>query len=142
MEACNVKKNDGNVEFSIENGKIETVTSNLSLTYLTSTVKTGSNGGSNRVKWGHSIPYHHQQSPPTQWSFFHEKANKFYKSYKYFMARTLSKLFCQICLFLYHLKNVTSKVSDTGKDKINNFFRWKNNENDTSFRKFWINFFE
>ena len=37
-------KNDGNVEFSIENGKIETVTSNLSSTYLTSTVKTGSNG--------------------------------------------------------------------------------------------------
>jgi len=33
------KKNDGNVENSIENGKIETVTSNLSSTYLTSTVK-------------------------------------------------------------------------------------------------------
>jgi len=31
------KKNDGNVEFSIENSKIETVTSNLSSTYLTST---------------------------------------------------------------------------------------------------------
>ena len=46
------KKNDGNVEFSIENGKIETVTSNLSSTYLTSTVKRGQTGspvGSNGV---------------------------------------------------------------------------------------------
>jgi len=42
------KKNDGNVEFSIENGKIETVTSNLSSTYLTSTVKRGQMGS----PWG------------------------------------------------------------------------------------------
>jgi len=57
-------KNDGNVENSIENGKIETVTSNLASTYLTSTVKTGSNGVPLGVKRGHSIPYHHQQGAP------------------------------------------------------------------------------
>ena len=36
--------NDVNIEFSIENGKIETVRSNLSSTYLTSTVKRGQMG--------------------------------------------------------------------------------------------------
>ncbi len=45
---------NGNVEFSIENGKIETVTSNLASTYLTSTVKTGSNGVP--VGWGWGGP--------------------------------------------------------------------------------------
>ncbi len=39
------KKSDGNVKFSIENGKIETVTSNLTPTFLTSTVKWGQTGG-------------------------------------------------------------------------------------------------
>ncbi len=43
---------DVNIEFSIENGKIETVTSKLASTYLTSTVKRGQTGppvGSNGV---------------------------------------------------------------------------------------------
>ena len=46
--------NDVNIEFSIENGKIETVTSKLASTYLTSTVKTGSNGVP--VGWGWGGP--------------------------------------------------------------------------------------
>ena len=44
------KKNNGNIEFNFENGNIDT--------------KTGSNGVPCGVKRGHSIPYHHQQSPP------------------------------------------------------------------------------
>ncbi len=39
------KKSDGNVKFIIENGKIKTVTSNLTPTFLTSTVKRGQTGG-------------------------------------------------------------------------------------------------
>ena len=42
--------NDVNIEFSIENGKIETVTSNLASTYLTSTEKWGQTGSP--VGWG------------------------------------------------------------------------------------------
>jgi len=42
-------KNDVNIEFSIENGKIKTVTSKLASTYLTTTVKTGSPVRSNGV---------------------------------------------------------------------------------------------
>jgi len=57
-------KNNVNIEFSIENGKIETVTSKLAPTYLTSTVKTGSNGVPRALKRGHSIPYHYQQGAP------------------------------------------------------------------------------
>jgi len=38
------KKSDGNIEFIIENGNIETVTSNLTPTFLTSTVKRGKTG--------------------------------------------------------------------------------------------------
>jgi hypothetical protein len=42
----NRKLSDGNIEFNFENGNIDSKT------------------GSNRVKRGHSIPYHHQRSPP------------------------------------------------------------------------------
>jgi len=44
------KKNDGNIEFSIDLFNIDS--------------KTGSNGVPLGVKWGHSIPYHQQQGPP------------------------------------------------------------------------------
>ncbi len=45
------KKNDGNIEFIIDLFNIDT--------------KTGSYGVPRGVKRGHSIPYPHQQSPPT-----------------------------------------------------------------------------
>jgi len=45
------KKSDSNIKFNFENSNIDT--------------KTGSNGVPRGVKRGHSIPYHHQQSPPT-----------------------------------------------------------------------------
>ncbi len=52
IEKCsgwlNRNHSDGNIEFNFENGNIDS--------------KTGSNG----VKRGHSIPYHHQRSPPHQ----------------------------------------------------------------------------
>ncbi len=52
LEACNIEKSDGNIEFNFVNGNIDT--------------KTGSNGVPLGVKRGHSIPYHHQQGgPPT-----------------------------------------------------------------------------
>jgi len=44
------KKNDGNIEFSIDLFNIDS--------------KTGSNGVPLGVKRGHSIPYHHQQGAP------------------------------------------------------------------------------
>jgi len=51
IEKCsgwlNRNHSDGNIKFNFENGNIY--------------IKTGSNG----VKRGHSIPYHHQRSPPT-----------------------------------------------------------------------------
>ena len=40
----------GNIEFNFENSNIDS--------------KTGSNGAPRGVKRGHSIPYHHQRSPP------------------------------------------------------------------------------
>jgi hypothetical protein len=63
------KKNNGNVEFCIENGKIETVTSNLSSTYLTSTIKRGQTGslvGSNGVIASPIIISSHPPTPPPQ----------------------------------------------------------------------------
>jgi len=60
IENCNIDTNLTSKIWRLVTSKKAKVTSNLSSTYLTSTVKTGSNG----VKRGHSIPYHHQQSPP------------------------------------------------------------------------------
>jgi len=44
------KKNDGNIEFNIENGNIDS--------------KNGVKRGPRGLKRGHSIPYHHQQGAP------------------------------------------------------------------------------
>jgi len=56
IENCKIDTNLTSKIWRRVTSKKMTVTSNLASNYLTSTVKTGSNG----VKRGHSIPYHHQ----------------------------------------------------------------------------------